>query len=101
MGRGADRMTERGTPQEVASAAATSVEALSRRYQAGLVRYFTRRGLAFSDAQDLAQEVFARLARPGTLNQLPPVAASVAGNTVVTQTTPRPPGAARVEAFQG
>src|SRR3982074_14615 len=68
MGKGADRMTERGTPQKVAAAAATSVEALSRRYQAGLVRYFTRRGLAFSDAQDLAQEVFARLARPGTLD---------------------------------
>jgi RNA polymerase sigma-70 factor (ECF subfamily) len=63
-----ERMSERGTPQEVASEASTSVEALSRKYHSVLVRYFSRRRLAFSDAQDLAQEVFARLARPGTLD---------------------------------
>jgi RNA polymerase sigma-70 factor (ECF subfamily) len=40
-----------------------SVDDLSRKYQAVLLRYFQRRGFQHSDAQDLAQEVFYRLAR--------------------------------------
>jgi len=40
-----------------------SIEALSRRFSAVLVRYFARRGIAHADAQDLAQEAFVRLAR--------------------------------------
>jgi RNA polymerase sigma-70 factor (ECF subfamily) len=38
-----------------------SIGALSRRYRAVLLRYFARRNIATSDAQDLAQEVFLRL----------------------------------------
>src|SRR5688572_15287587 len=41
-----------------------SVDRLSRRYHAVLVRYFCRRGIDLADAQDLAQEVFERLSRP-------------------------------------
>lgn len=41
-----------------------SVDQLSRRYHAVLVRYFCRRGIDLADAQDLAQEVFERLSRP-------------------------------------
>lgn len=41
-----------------------SVDQLSRRYHAVLVRYFGRRGIDLADAQDLAQEVFERLSRP-------------------------------------
>lgn len=40
-----------------------SVDRLSRKYHAVLVRYFQRRGFQNGDAQDLAQEVFFRLAR--------------------------------------
>ena len=39
------------------------VEELSRRYNVALLRYFTRRGIAQHDAQDLVQDVFARLSR--------------------------------------
>jgi RNA polymerase sigma factor (sigma-70 family) len=41
-----------------------SVDQLSRRYHAVLVRYFSRRGIDLADTQDLAQEVFERLSRP-------------------------------------
>lgn len=41
-----------------------SVDQLSRRYHAVLVRYFSRRNIDLADAQDLAQEVFERLSRP-------------------------------------
>lgn len=40
-----------------------SVAALSRKFSTVLIRYFMRRGIAHADAQDLAQEAFARLAR--------------------------------------
>lgn len=43
------------------------IETLSRRYRAVLLRYFVRRGIAVPDAQDLAQDVFARLSRRDTL----------------------------------
>ena len=45
-----------------------TVEHLSRRYHSVLVRYFARRGIAPHDAQDLAQDVFARLARGHVLD---------------------------------
>jgi len=41
-----------------------SIDQLSRRYQAVLLRYFCRRGMDLPDAQDAAQEVFERLSRP-------------------------------------
>jgi len=41
-----------------------SVDQLSRRYHAVIVRYFCRRGIEIADAQDLTQEVFERLSRP-------------------------------------
>lgn len=41
-----------------------SVDELSRRYHAVLLRYFGRRGIDLADAQDLAQELFERLSRP-------------------------------------
>ena len=44
-----------------------SVDELSRKYGAVLVRYFRRRGIQLSDAQDLAQDVFYRLTRQGSL----------------------------------
>ena len=50
-----------------------NAELLSRRYSAVLTRYFLRRGIALSDAQDLAQEVFVRLARrnsPGNVESV-------------------------------
>ena len=40
---------------------------LSRRYHSVLLRYFARRGIAPLDAQDLTQEVFARLSKRGAL----------------------------------
>jgi RNA polymerase sigma factor (sigma-70 family) len=48
----------------IAPAQDWSVDQLSRRYHAVLVRYFSRRNIDLSDAQDLAQEVFERLSRP-------------------------------------
>lgn len=47
-----------------------NVEELSRGYGAALTRYFLRRGFDVADAQDLAQEVFTRLARPGALSNV-------------------------------
>src|SRR5256885_5342566 len=44
------------------------IDELSRKYHAVLVRYFQRRGIHHSDAQDLAQDVFYRLARQGPLD---------------------------------
>lgn len=40
-----------------------AVEALSRDLRPALLRYFERRGVAAPDAEDAAQEVFARLSR--------------------------------------
>lgn len=47
-----------------------SVDQLSRRYHAVLVRYFSRRGIDLADAQDLAQSVFERLSRPGVRERI-------------------------------
>lgn len=46
------------------------IETLSRRYHAVLLRYFVRRGVAVPDAQDLAQDVFARLSGRDTLDDV-------------------------------
>ena len=40
-----------------------AVEALSREFRTALVRYFERRGVPSMDAEDVAQDVFDRLAR--------------------------------------
>ena len=40
-----------------------AVEALSREFRPALVRYFERRGVPAMDAEDVAQDVFDRLAR--------------------------------------
>jgi RNA polymerase sigma factor (sigma-70 family) len=45
------------------SVTSITLEGLSRRYHAVLLRYFTRRGIGQQDAQDLAQEVFAKLSK--------------------------------------
>ncbi|RYE02222.1 MAG: sigma-70 family RNA polymerase sigma factor [Sphingomonadales bacterium] len=47
-----------------------TVEELSRRYHAVLLRYFARRGIGVQDAQDLAQDVFARLSRSHALDNV-------------------------------
>lgn len=47
-----------------------SVDELSRKYHAVLVRYFLRRGIAQADSEDLAQEVFYRLARQDSLDDV-------------------------------
>lgn len=52
-----DQNPESGSP------AIAGVDELSRRYHSVLIRYFQRRGFQNGDAQDLAQEVFLRLAR--------------------------------------
>lgn len=49
------------SPQQAADHAA--VEALSREFRPALVRYFERRGVPAMDAEDVAQDVFDRLAR--------------------------------------
>ena len=49
------------TAQEAADHAA--VDALSREFRPVLVRYFERRGVPAMDAEDVAQDVFDRLAR--------------------------------------
>ncbi|ODP39011.1 RNA polymerase sigma factor [Sphingomonas turrisvirgatae] len=54
----------------VNSGSQRSVEALSLRYGAVLQRYFTRRGIPASDAQDLVQEVFARLLNKDDLDDV-------------------------------
>jgi RNA polymerase sigma-70 factor (ECF subfamily) len=46
------------------------VDDLSRKYHGVLLRYFQRRGIQPSDAQDLAQEVFCRLAKQGALDDV-------------------------------
>jgi RNA polymerase sigma factor (sigma-70 family) len=43
---------------------------LSRKYEGVLLRYFMRRGISHSDAQDLSQEVFFRLARQDALGEV-------------------------------
>lgn len=63
-----------------------SVDGLSRRYHAVLIRYFSRRGIDIPDAQDLAQEVFERLARPEVRERVGRVEAylfSIAANLAV------------------
>lgn len=47
-----------------------SVDELSRKYHAVLIRYFQRRGISHSDAQELAQDVFCRLVRQGSLDDV-------------------------------
>lgn len=47
-----------------------SVESLSISYGSVLLRYFARRGIPVSDAQDLVQEVFARLLQKDDLAQV-------------------------------
>jgi RNA polymerase sigma-70 factor (ECF subfamily) len=47
-----------------------AVDELSRRYHSILIRYFLRRGIQHSDAQDMAQEVFCRLAKRGALDDV-------------------------------
>jgi RNA polymerase sigma factor (sigma-70 family) len=49
------------SPDRAADHAA--VEALSREFRPALVRYFERRGVPVMDAEDVAQDVFDRLAR--------------------------------------
>lgn len=60
-------MSDEDRPVHLAAASAP-VDLLARRYQAVLARYFARRGIDAADAQDLAQEVFVRLSRPGVLS---------------------------------
>jgi RNA polymerase sigma factor (sigma-70 family) len=47
-----------------------SVESLSLRYGTALLRYFVRRGIPTPDAQDLVQEVFARLLKKDDLDDV-------------------------------
>lgn len=47
-----------------------TLEELSRRYHAVLLRYFARRGIGQQDAQDLAQEVFAKLSKGNLLENI-------------------------------
>lgn len=47
-----------------------TVEDLSRRYHAVLLRYFAKRGIASQEAQDLVQEVFAKLAKGRSLDNV-------------------------------
>jgi RNA polymerase sigma-70 factor (ECF subfamily) len=47
-----------------------TVEALSRRYHAVLLRYFARRRIAEQEAHDLVQDVFTRLARSHVLDNV-------------------------------
>jgi RNA polymerase sigma factor (sigma-70 family) len=51
-------------------ASGVSVDDLSRRYRGALLRYFARRRIDPQDAQDLAQEVFARLAKRDDLDDV-------------------------------
>lgn len=46
------------------------LDALSRRFHAPLIRYFLRRGFAAADAEDLTQNVFARLSTKSDLASL-------------------------------
>jgi len=47
-----------------------AVEDLSRRYHKVLLRYFARRGIGDQDAQDLSQDVFARLSKHDALDHV-------------------------------
>ena len=49
------------------------LDLLARRYAASLRRYFARRVAAAGDIDDLVQDVFARLARRGDLNDIPEI----------------------------
>jgi RNA polymerase sigma factor (sigma-70 family) len=51
-------------------AARRSIERLSLSYGGVLLRYFTRRGIPAADAQDLVQEVFARLLQQDGLDHV-------------------------------
>lgn len=51
------------SPVQASSNRASRLEGLALRYRQPLLRYFTRKGLAFDAAEDCAQEVFVRLAR--------------------------------------
>src|SRR5262245_29222341 len=62
-------MSESRTSTQNAAASAT-LEGLSRRYHAVLLRYFARRVFDHQDAQDLAQEVFAKLSRHPALENV-------------------------------
>jgi RNA polymerase sigma-70 factor (ECF subfamily) len=55
---------------EFPSRGSVSVDDLTRKYQSVLLRYFMRRGIQHCDAQDLAQDVFLRMARHGSLEDL-------------------------------
>lgn len=52
-------------PQDARTSDQSIIEGLSRTHGAALIRYFLRRGVQGSDAEDAAQEVFVRLARRG------------------------------------
>src|SRR5262245_33799017 len=62
-------MGDKGSSAKDAGSGVT-VEALSRRYHAVLLRYFARRGIGPQDAQDLAQEVFAKLSKRSALENV-------------------------------
>jgi RNA polymerase sigma factor (sigma-70 family) len=62
-------MSERRTSGKDVVTSVT-LEGLSRRYHAVLVRYFARRGIGQQDAQDLAQEVFAKLSKRRVLENV-------------------------------
>jgi RNA polymerase sigma factor (sigma-70 family) len=61
-----------GEKRTLAIDAVTSVtlETLSHRYHAVLLRYFARRGIGRQDAQDLAQEVFVKLSKGNLLENV-------------------------------
>lgn len=62
------RMGDAATSKDIGSG--VTVEDLSRRYHAVLLRYFARRGIATQDAHDLVQDVFARLSRAHALDNV-------------------------------
>lgn len=59
-------MSDERMPMQ-AAADVLSVDRLTRQYHRILIRYFRRRGIDPTDAMDLVQEVFERLARPDVL----------------------------------
>jgi RNA polymerase sigma-70 factor (ECF subfamily) len=62
-------MGERTTPAKDGVTGVT-LEGLSRRYHVVLLRYFARRGIGQQDAQDLAQDVFAKLSKHQALENV-------------------------------
>ena len=56
-------MAENARGEEDEGAAMRALAALSQRARPGLLRYFQRRGLSASDAEDAVQDVFLRLSR--------------------------------------